>query len=193
MSKKRIIAIISFLVIIIGTVVLLLLPKEKKVITEEDYKENPKYILEEIVISNGVHLELPKVKKVWEYSYAEKYCVFYGAIEISKNGYNDIIDQLENKMNVPKYEEGEFKDKSMDTYWFYVDERGKPHGTLAERAEQDRKYLSTERDECITYYLRVPDCQYQTYFKGKNVMGIYMFKKYSKHYMVFACKRESKW
>ncbi len=53
------------IVIIIGAIVgiwCVLAPNEKE-ITEEDYKKNPKYLLEEVIVSEGKHFKLPKVKK----------------------------------------------------------------------------------------------------------------------------------
>ena len=184
MNKKRLVAVLSILVIVVGIVILLMFPKEKKKVTEEDYEGNPKYILEEIIVSNEKHFEYPKVKKVWEYWYYKKSCSVWGAIELSEKEYNSVIKQLDEELNIPRLEESEYKDGSVN-----VGEPACVDGTRWEKDDEwhmtnQSKYVYPEDAE-ITYVIKTQDCKYQTELLGQTCIGIFMIKKYDKYYMLF--------
>ncbi len=191
MNKKKIAVIVSLIIIIIGGgALLMLIPKDKKEITEEDYKENPKYILEEVIVSEGKHFQYPKVKKVWGYGYQEKTCYVRGALELSKNQYNKVIKQLDNDLNIDRFEESEYKEKRINielSARVYDEQGGDKWNTYNER-----KVIRAEDAE-ITYLIKVPDCKYKTQGSSGTIMGLLMVKKYDKYYMLFCNAPDYKW
>lgn len=199
MNKKRLVVIISLLIIIVGLVILLIPKGSKediretesaKEITEEDYKTNPKYILEEVIVSDGKHLKLLEVENVWDYRYWEGDCYVRGALELNEQGYNDIINQLDNELNIPRLEESEYKDKSIEGFLIFAD--GSRYKAEAISETTPSQLLVLEDSE-VSYLLKVPDCKYQTKGLGEMVMGIFMCKKYDKNYMVFYNRYEKDW
>ncbi len=189
MNKKRIVAVLSMAVIIVGIVVFLMLPKEKKEVTEEDYKENPKYILEETIVSNGKHFEYPKVRKVLDYWYYEKRCSVEGVVELSKKEYNAVIKQLDEELNIPRYEESEYKNIKHDmNRSHYVD------GIIVkeDRPTNDplpREFVNT-RYANVTYIMKSSNSKYQTKGLDEMYIGIFMTEKYDKYYMQFVRMHE---
>ena len=192
MNGKRLIVIVSLLIIIVGGAVLLLrfkqdnseeLAKETNTesheVTEEDYKVNPKYILEELIVSNGKHFQYPQVKNVWDYRYVENKCFVYGALELDDEQYDGVIKQLDDNLDIPRYEEGPYKDRPTicDNYMILVDDR-------EDTELVGRKKISVFEAE-VKYFIKVADCKYQTDYKGQGVMCILMAKKYDKNYMLF--------
>ncbi len=192
MNKKKIAVIVSLIIIIIsGGSLLMLIPKEKKEITEEDYKENPKYILEEVIVSEGKHFQYPKVKKVWDYRYQEKTCYVHGALELSKNQYNKVIKQLDDDLNIARFEESEYKDEIMDgLLTTHVNEVSMlPH----ERKENEEPEVLYAEDAEIIYLIEAQGCKYKTKGSENIIMGFHMIKKYGKYYMLFSSAPDYKW
>lgn len=187
MSKKRIVVMVSGLIIVIGLIIGLcqLLAPGKKEITEEDYKENPKYLLEEVIVSeDGKHFELPKVKKVWSYNYGERECNAYGIMEVSKKSYNSIINQLENDLKIKRKEDGEYKDDKLRVHGVYAVEKIDFENTPISEL-QKKKAIRIKSDVNITYIFKSKDCRYQTDREGEMIMFIYMIEKYDKYYVAF--------
>lgn len=187
MKKKVVIAsVLVVLVVIIIGICCLLVPRNKE-ITEEDYKENPKYILEEVIVSeDGTHFELPKVKKVWEYSCMGEQYYANGIVEISEKNYNSIIDQLENDLKIPRVEDSAYRDAYKlirCTRTYAVDNtvyEGKPISEI-----KTGQIVRINSDVNVTYIIEPKDCKYQTEREGSMIMAIFMIKKYDKYYLAF--------
>lgn len=193
MNKRVLISIISIIIIIAGIGVLFL-TKEKEV-TEEDYKKEPKHILKETVVSEGKYLKLSGVKEIWEYDYQEQSCYTYGTVELTEKGYNDIIDQMDNDLNIDRFEEGEYKDNILESMSWRGDKSRYDTTDYCNCGEHEQPRIKTlDVDEAkVSYVFRVPDCQYQTKWQGKTIMGIFMFKKYTRYYMCFVTRHEYDW
>lgn len=194
MNRNKLIGIISVFIIVVGLVILLI-PKSGKEgevetespreITEEDYKTNPKYILEEVIVSEGKHLKLPEVDAVWDYNYQAGECIVGGALELSEQAYNDIINQMDNELNIPRFEESEYKDKTRKTFTVSV------NGYETEYEKFNQSISGGEAD--VVYIFEMSDCKYQTKGQGELLMGVFMCKKYGKYYMAFHNRYEFRW
>ncbi len=154
--------------------------------------ENPQYMLEELVVSNGKYLELPKVKKVWFPWYQKKTSRATATLELSKSGYNSIIKQLDKELEIPRLEDSEYKDKRLNgVQSAYVDENVGKSDEPSEHAKIKR--LSPDGEEAkAKYIIKVEDCKYQTQEKGQKFIIIIMYEKYNKYYMWFSARPEYK-
>ncbi len=196
MNKKRLVVIISLVIIAVGLVILLY-PKGQdkdvettnKEITEEDYKWNPTLILEETIVSNRKHLEVPEEWRQWYYDYWEGMWYTRGTLEFTEDGYKDVMNQLDNELCIDRFEESQYKDERIDWPLGHVVD-----GTdMSASDEIYREVAKIYADEAeARYIMKVPDYRYQTEGNGETYVVICMIQKYSKYYMMFAYRLDYK-
>ncbi len=194
MNKRRLVVIISLVIIAVGLVILLI-PKSKEVetnnkeITEEDYKWNPTLILEETIVSNGKHLEVPQEWRQWYYDYWEGMWYTRGTLEFTEEGYKDVINQLDNELGIDRFEESQYKDERISWLRGHIVD-----GTdMSASDEIYREVAEIYADEAeAKYIMKVPDYKYQTEGNGETYVVICMIQKYSKYYMMFEYELEYK-
>ncbi len=193
MNKKKLIALVSLLIIIIGGVVLLFVAESNKVYTEEDYKENPHYMLEELVVSDGKHLKVPNVKEKWYPWYTPEKCEGGATLKLTKQGYKSVINQLDNELKIPRFEESEYKDRVLVEYSAELFEFHKLTDEQLMNGTYEYKALDPDGEEAkAKYIIKVADCKYQTKHKGEKMVQIIMYEKYSGYYMWFRTCCEGK-
>ncbi len=194
MNKKRLVVIISLVIITVGLMILWL-PKSKedetnnKEITEEDYKWNPTLILEETIVSNGKHLEVPREWRQWYYSYGEGKWNTRGTLELTAEGYKDVMNQLDKELCIDRFEESQYKDERIEWPYYHIVD-----GTdLSASDEISREFARIFPEEAeAKYIMKVPDYRYQTEGNGETYVVICMIQKYSKYYMMFAYRLDYK-
>ena len=194
MNKKRLVVIISLVIIAVGLGILFFSKNEateaeNKEITEEDYKWNPTLILEETIVSNGKHLEVPQEWRQWYYDYWEGMWYTRGTLEFTEEGYKDVINQLDNELGIDRFEESQYKDERISWLRGHIVD-----GTdMSASDEIYREVAKIYADEAeAKYIMKVPDYKYQTEGNGETYVVICMIQKYSKYYMMFEYELEYK-
>ena len=93
-----------------------------------------------------------------------------------------MIKQLEEELKIPRFEDSEYKDRSLSYFaGFRVDVPC--DSDLAE--EQAKVKHIYEDDVEITYVMKAPDHKYQSYWNGEMMIRVMMTKKHGKYYMSF--------